>query len=178
MVVPAVWTESQQQWWLGVAQDVWRELAQSWGEGLPWRMSWRLWPLQTPEALWSEVDRLALSWARQGAPQSLVVLAADSAVDEAAIEQRLGRGELFTALHQQGRVPGEGAAAGRAASIVSSSAPWETRVPIDTANSLTVPAKGAGISIVALSDSTVISGSSTATTSPGFTKNSTTGTFL
>jgi len=111
VLVPAVWTESQQQWWLGVAQDVWRELAQSWGEGLPWRMSWRLWPLQTPEALWSEVDRLALSWARQGAPQSLVVLAADSAVDEAAIEQRLGRGELFTALHQQGRVPGEGAAA-------------------------------------------------------------------
>lgn len=111
VLVPAGWTESQQQWWLDITQDVWRELAQSWGDGLPWRMSWRLWPLQTPEAVWSEVDRLALSWARQGVPQSLLLLAADSAIDEAAIEQRLGRGELFTALHQQGRVPGEGAAA-------------------------------------------------------------------
>ena len=39
------------------------------------------------------------------------MIAADSALDEAAIEQSQARGELFTSLHQQGRVPGEGAAA-------------------------------------------------------------------
>ncbi len=44
--------------------------------------------------------------------------------------------------------------------------------------SLTTPAKGAGTSIVALSDSSVISESSALTVSPGLTRTSITGMFL
>ena len=54
--------------------------------------------------------------------------------------------------------------------------PWATRSPTLTETALTVPAAGAGTSMVALSDSRVISGSSAAITSPGTTCTSITGT--
>ena len=56
------------------------------------------------------------------------------------------------------------------------SEPFSTRSPTPTRSSRTVPAAGEGMSMVALSDSTVISGSSSLTTSPGATWISMTGT--
>src|SRR5208282_937187 len=56
--------------------------------------------------------------------------------------------------------------------------PADTRSPTRTATSLTVPAADAGTSSVALSDSSVMSGSSAATTSPAVTCTSMTGTSM
>jgi hypothetical protein len=56
--------------------------------------------------------------------------------------------------------------------------PSETLSPTFTRSSFTVPDVGDGTSIVALSDSTVMSDSSALTSSPGFTKTSITGTSL
>ena len=56
--------------------------------------------------------------------------------------------------------------------------PCDTLSPIFTFNSLTTPAAGDGISIVALSDSSVISDCSLDTASPGFTSTSMTSTSL
>ena len=64
----------------------------------------------------------------------------------------------------------------RSATSVSSSTPRETLSPTLTSSSPTVPGNGAGTSIVALSDSSVSSGSSTATVSPGETRISMIGT--
>ena len=61
---------------------------------------------------------------------------------------------------------------------IMTSTPSETLSPILTFNSLTTPDIGAGTSIVALSDSSVINGSSAATLSPGATRISITGMFL
>ena len=63
-------------------------------------------------------------------------------------------------------------------SRVMTSTPSETLSPILTFNSLTTPDIGAGTSIVALSDSSVINGSSAVTLSPGATRISITGMFL
>ncbi len=77
-----------------------------------------------------------------------------------------------------------GAAAGAAIAPASlpassnSSTPCETLSPSTTLISCTWPAAGDGTSIVALSDSISISGSSTATVSPGFTITLMTGTSL
>src|SRR6187402_2305236 len=64
---------------------------------------------------------------------------------------------------------GEGAAADSAASSINTSVPSETLSPTLTLISLTTPDFGAGTSIVALSDSSAISGSSALTLSPGLT---------
>src|SRR6266853_692660 len=56
--------------------------------------------------------------------------------------------------------------------------PCETLSPVLTRNSFTTPAAGDGISIVALSDSTVINDCSGCTASPGLTSTSVTSTFL
>ena len=61
-------------------------------------------------------------------------------------------------------------------SSVISTLPSDTRSPIATRSCVIVPASGAGTSIVALSDSSVTSGSSTAISSPGATWISITGT--
>ena len=69
-------------------------------------------------------------------------------------------------------------AAGASAAVVSSSAmtvPSETRSPRPTRSSLTIPACGAGTSIVAFSDSRVTSGASASTASPTLTHSSMTG---
>src|SRR5882762_4804782 len=50
--------------------------------------------------------------------------------------------------------------------------PWETLSPTLTRSSLTTPASEEGISIVALSDSSVMREASLATRSPGFTRTS------
>src|SRR6266542_5519728 len=73
-----------------------------------------------------------------------------------------------------------GALAAAAAPVLSvrMTLPSLTLSPTLTFNSLTVPADGAGTSMVALSDSSVTSGSSGFTASPGLTKTSMTGTSL
>ena len=70
------------------------------------------------------------------------------------------------------------AAAAAPVSSVRMTLPSLTLSPTLTFNSFTVPADGAGTSIVALSDSSVTSGSSGFTASPGLTKTSMTGTSL
>lgn len=72
---------------------------------------WLIEPLDQPEALWDEVDRTLVQWSRQAQPELLLMLAVDSGVNEAHVERQQAIGELFTATHQNGRVPGEGAAA-------------------------------------------------------------------
>src|SRR5690242_17344972 len=71
-----------------------------------------------------------------------------------------------------------GMAAPPSASSRMMGVPCETRSPGPTSSSVTVPACGAGMSMVALSDSSVISGSSTATLAPGRTCTSMMGTSL
>ncbi len=66
-------------------------------------------PDASPQALWEEVSA---HW-QQGAtarPQLMLLLAADTAVDEEQVMSWQARGELFTSHHQRGRVPGEAAA--------------------------------------------------------------------
>src|SRR5262245_4735171 len=102
-----------------------------------------------------------------------------------------GAGGVVAGLSGAGaRAAGAGAAAGGAAtgalasagaaaeSITSMAEPFDTLSPSLIRNSFTTPACGAGTSIVALSDSSVISGSSFFTASPGLTSTSITGTFL
>ena len=71
---------------------------------------------------------------------------------------------------------GGGSAPDGSRSRTSSTSPSETRSPSVTRSSETVPANGAGTSIVALSDSRVTSGSSALTAAPGATWISITGT--
>ena len=73
---------------------------------------------------------------------------------------------------------GEGAAAAPSASTRAMMAPIDTLSPTFVRTSATSPATGDGTSIVALSDSRVISDWSTLTMSPGFTSTSMTGTSL
>src|SRR5688500_17093709 len=82
-----------------------------------------------------------------------------------------GGGALPFALDGAGC--GEGAAP--AAAIVAITVPSLTRSPTETRTPWIAPATGDGTSIVALSDSSVTSGSSILTMSPGFTKSSMTG---
>jgi hypothetical protein len=101
-------------------------LPSTWAEVLDWAeaagaraVRWQLGPLSSAEALWDEVDALIVQWWREPRPELLLLLALDSAIDEAQIEQRQAVGSLFTAQHQTGKVPGEGAA-----SVLLASPSW------------------------------------------------------
>jgi hypothetical protein len=72
---------------------------------------WQVTPLVQTEAVWSEIDQHLLRWVRDPRPELLLVLAVDSAINADRIDHLQAMGELFTAAHQTGRVPGEGAAA-------------------------------------------------------------------
>ena len=72
---------------------------------------WQTTMLTHAEALWSEIDQHLLRWTRESRPELLLILAVDSAIDADRVDHMQAVGELFTALHQAGRVPGEGAAA-------------------------------------------------------------------
>ena len=77
-------------------------------------------------------------------------------------------------------VAGDAGACSASSAVVSvrMTVPSETLSPTLTLQSRTMPDSGAGTSIVALSDSSVTSGSSGFTASPGFTRTSMTGTSL
>jgi hypothetical protein len=67
-------------------------------------------PLTEPDALWRELNHLLLQWSRDPRPQACLLLATDSALDPDRVAQWEASGQLFTADHQHGRVPGEAAA--------------------------------------------------------------------
>jgi len=101
---------------LAQVQCTWEGLLEAEVATAPWQMDWMVWAEPCAQALWARIDQTLRDWSSlpglgQGPARSLVVLVADSAVDQSCIEQWQGRGELFTAQHQQGRVPGEGAVA-------------------------------------------------------------------
>lgn len=109
--------------WPAHWQEVDRETATAWlqsqcGMLLDWVSAvnahtpvWQVAPLAQAESLWAEIDQLLLRWAREPRPELLLILAVDSAIDADRIDHLQAMGELFTAQHQTGRVPGEGAAA-------------------------------------------------------------------
>lgn len=108
---PAEWREDERQ----QATDWARRQC---GELLDWAhrvgaqgLNWVHDPLSDPEHWWGEVDQILSRWGRDLRPELLLVLAVDSAAHEAAVTTWQARGELFTAAHQSGRIPGEGAAA-------------------------------------------------------------------
>ncbi|TAK93966.1 MAG: hypothetical protein EPO09_10895 [Aquabacterium sp.] len=71
---------------------------------------WLVEALERPEDLWDELDRQMVQWSREPRPELWLILAVDSAVNEARIERMQAVGELFTSSHQTGKVPGEAAA--------------------------------------------------------------------
>jgi hypothetical protein len=109
--------------WPAHWQEADREAATAWlqsqcGTLLDWvaavnahTPAWQVAPLAQAESLWAEIDQLLLRWAREPRPELLLILAVDSALDAERIDHLQAMGELFTAQHQTGRVPGEGAAA-------------------------------------------------------------------
>ncbi|MDI1259670.1 hypothetical protein [Aquabacterium sp.] len=66
--------------------------------------------LDQADGLWALLDQQTLQWSREGRAQWCLVLVADSAIDEHEVERRQAVGELFTGVHQTGRIPGEAAA--------------------------------------------------------------------
>lgn len=70
---------------------------------------WHTDPVSQPEAWWAEFDQTLQQWARDPRPQLMLLLAADSSLDQDCVDRMQTRGELFTAAHQIGRMPGEGA---------------------------------------------------------------------
>ncbi len=82
------------------------EQAQSIGLTAP---IWQVIPPASPEAWWLEWDQAMTRWHRESAAEAMLILAVDSALDETTVEQWQSVGELFTAQHQTGRIPGEAA---------------------------------------------------------------------
>lgn len=66
---------------------------------------------ESAESFWQLMEQQLQQWQRDKAPGLLWVLAADSLVSEEIVEAMASSGELFAGRHQQGRVPGEAAAA-------------------------------------------------------------------
>jgi len=108
--VPAEWPEDHRRLFVG-----W--LRQQAGVALDWARAsnageprWSVEPLDTPEAGWDRLQPRLNELHADARPRLLLVLAAHSLVDEAGVTGLQARGELFTSLHQGGRVPGEGSA--------------------------------------------------------------------
>lgn len=72
---------------------------------------WLTEPVNHPEAWWDELDQTLLRWAGSQRPEWLLVLAVDTLLSEEQVQAWQDGGELFTATHQHGRMPGEGAVA-------------------------------------------------------------------
>lgn len=107
---PAEWSQEHRTLFLG-----W--LRQQAGAALDWALAagsneprWSLEPLHAPEAGWDHLLARLTEMQADARPRLLMVLAAQSLVDEAGVAALQAKGELFTAQHQGGRVPGEGAA--------------------------------------------------------------------
>lgn len=108
--VPADWLEEHRALFMG-----W--LRQQAGVALDWALAsgsgeprWSVESVDAPEAGWDCLLPKLHELHADRRPRLLLVLAAQSLVDEACVTGLQARGELFTTLHQGGRVPGEGAA--------------------------------------------------------------------
>lgn len=111
LILPAHWPQAERDAavdWLrsqcGSLLD-WAEATQA--KGVRWVAD----ALEQPEGIWDAIDRCMVQWSRQTRPELMLMLAVDSAINEASVERMQGRGELFTSTHQTGKVPGEGAVA-------------------------------------------------------------------
>lgn len=109
LLIPATWSVADQD--LVVCQLRSRlsevvEQAQACGLAAP---QWQVIPPATPEAWWREWDEQIQRWTREALPEAMLILAVDSALDDDSVARWQAIGELFTAQHQIGRVPGEAA---------------------------------------------------------------------
>ena len=110
LLLPAAWRPAEReqavQWVRERAAGLldWAQAQQA--QGIRWVHE----PLAEPDALWRELNQLFLQWSREPRPQACLLLAADSALDADHVAQWEASGQLFTADHQHGRVPGEAAA--------------------------------------------------------------------
>ena len=68
-------------------------------------------PVESAHEVWPVLDATLLRWHREPhVPRcATLLIAADSAIDPDVVDRWQSRGELFTAAHQSGRMPGEGA---------------------------------------------------------------------
>jgi len=125
-------------------------------------------PLPLPGEGWGDAELLPLPLAGEGCGDAELLplpLAGEG----------WGEGADEVAAVRNACVVGDGCASA-ASSSVSRTMPSDTLSPIFTVIARTIPAAGDGTSIVALSDSSVTSGSSGSTLSPDFTSTSITGT--
>jgi len=93
--------------WLRLQAGAALDWARAVGSGEP---RWSFEALDAPEAGWDRLLSRLNEWHADARPRLLMVLATHSLIDEAGVMALQARGELFTAQHQGGRVPGEAAA--------------------------------------------------------------------
>lgn len=108
--VPADWHDEHRHLfidWLRQQAGMALDWARTSGSGEP---SWSIESLDSPEAGWDRLLPGLNALQADTRPRLLLVLAAQSLLDEACVTGLQARGELFTTQHQGGRVPGEGAA--------------------------------------------------------------------
>lgn len=110
LLMPVQWSEVDQDAIVRCAHARLAEVSESTqAQGLV-APQWEVTPPETPEAWWAEFDAHLQRWRRDGAHEAMLIVAVDSALDEATIDQWQSMGALFTAQHQTGRIPGEAAA--------------------------------------------------------------------
>lgn len=110
LVLPARWSVEDQALFVQALRGQCGVLL-DWAEATHARaLRWQITPPESVDAVWHEVDQTLARWHRDPAPELLLLLAVDSAIDADEVDSLQSRGELFTAQHQQGRIPGEGAA--------------------------------------------------------------------
>jgi hypothetical protein len=124
LLLPADWPQAERDVavdWLrsqcGGLLD-WAEATRA--KGLRWSTE----PLERPEHLWDELDRQIVQWSRDPRPELMLILAADSALNDNSVERMQAVGELFTSAHQTGKVPGEAAAG-----LLLANAHWPSLAP-------------------------------------------------
>lgn len=118
VVTPADWLESTQHAWMRRAQECALHTHPN------CEVHWHLCPVHHPDDIWGHLRGAAAVSAHHLGPRSVVLLAADSLIDESIVDLWQSRGELFTSFHQSGRVPGEGAVA-----LWLSTADWPAAQP-------------------------------------------------
>ncbi len=108
--VPSDWTDEHRSLfldWLRHQSGMALDWARASGSVEP---RWSVASIDGPEAGWDHLLPRLSELHADVRPRLLLVLAAQSLVDEACVAGLQARGELFTTQHQGGRVPGEGAA--------------------------------------------------------------------
>ncbi len=110
LLLPSHWSQAERDASVDWVRAQCGELL-DWAEAVKAKgVRWLTEPLERPESLWEEVDRQMVQWSRDARPELLLILAVDSAVHESGVARMQAVGELFTASHQTGKVPGEAAA--------------------------------------------------------------------